>query len=115
MNSPLQWVRENLVLPFVMVVLTAIAAGVYQATEIDGRGYATLGRMYLEGTDRYRANLEAVANSGPISKWAFTGLLRDFWTDAHGLMLPGSDQKPTEAERAALMEEIKTKAQQRKE
>lgn len=115
MNGLMKWVRENLALPLVMVLLTAIVAGIYELTEIDGRQYATLSRMYFEGTDRYRANLRTIAEDGAINKWTFIGLQRDYFTDAKALTLPPYKEFAIDPERTALMEQIKSNVRQHHE
>ncbi|MFN9473239.1 hypothetical protein [Acidovorax sp.] len=109
MNELFGWALRNLSLPIGMAVLTACAAGLYQSTEVDAQQYRVLRQSYLDGTSRYQANLAGVANGGAVSKWAYTALLRDFWTDASSLSAPGPDDAPgVDAARAELMAQIKS-------
>ena len=111
MNKALKWVRENLAIPLGMVALAAIATGGYMNTEIGARQYEILGKMYTQGSDRFRTDLESSSSNGSISNWGYVGLTRDYWKDADALSLPIDSGNMTDekAARTKMMTLVKSK------
>ncbi|MGD6635038.1 hypothetical protein VWT83_23060, partial [Xanthomonas citri pv. citri] len=89
----------------------ACGSAFYQSQEIDARQYQLAAAMYEEGSDRFRSLLVEEAAQGEITKWNFTALMRDFWSDGVGLTMPlQSDTLSLQDARAQLMVRVQGSA-----
>ncbi|MGP3508655.1 hypothetical protein [Paracidovorax citrulli] len=104
MSNFLGWTKQNLALPLALAAVTACGSAIYQSQEIDARQYQLAAAMYEDGTNRFRSLLVEETAQGEITRWTFTALIRDFWSDGVGLTMPlHSDSLSLQDARAQLM------------
>lgn len=107
MTSCLGWIRQNLALPLAMAAISAGGMAFYQCQEIDARQYQTAATMYEQGSKHFRSVLVEEIAQGKITKWNFTALVREFWSDGKGLTVPlHGDNLSLEEARTLLLSRV---------
>lgn len=96
-------IRQNLALPLAMAAITAGGMAFYQCQEIDARQYQTAATMYDQGSNRFRSVLVEEIAQGKITRWNFTTLVREFWSDGQGLTVPLHGESLSLQEARALL------------
>jgi hypothetical protein len=76
MHKTLAWLRQNALIPGVMIGLTTIVAAVFQMREIDGRQYRSMRMAFKDGPHAFKAATADAMSDGHISRWEYTGLVR---------------------------------------
>lgn len=100
-----RWIALNLGIALGMAAATAVATGLYQASECTADQYATLRSTLEFGSPSYVAELRHAARDGKVSRWTFTALLRTYWENADSLGMRARDGD-LEGQRTALLKAL---------
>lgn len=85
MRSTTLWLKRNAAVPVFMVLVSAAAAALFQAQEVDAHSYRILQNMLKEGSQPFSSALAQATSSGRVSRWDYQGLLQLYWSERASL------------------------------
>ena len=74
--------------PVLIIMFATCGSAIYQAQEADANSYRTLRNAFKQGTPTFKYSVATAISDGKITRWDYAGLLRQYWQESTGLVLP---------------------------
>ncbi|EIF34363.1 hypothetical protein BCh11DRAFT_02165 [Burkholderia sp. Ch1-1] len=105
--TPLKFILRYTAVPFMAIVAVVSWALHHASAEIDARQYAALSGAYTSFPVTLRRDIGQALQSGKLSKWDYSSLVRESLDDGVILDWPSGDNEDVAAEREKLTELVK--------
>ncbi|HEX7909591.1 MAG TPA: hypothetical protein VF534_16110 [Paraburkholderia sp.] len=105
--TPIKFILRYTAVPFMAIVAVVSWASFHSSAEIDARQYAALSRAYASFPVHLRRDIGQALQSGKLSKWDYSSLVRESLDDGVVLDWPLDDKESVATERDKLMALVK--------
>ncbi|KAE8761269.1 hypothetical protein FSO04_04535 [Paraburkholderia madseniana] len=100
--TPIKFILRYTAVPFMAIVAVVSWASHHASAEIDARQYAALSGGYASFPVDLRRGIGQALQSGKLSKWDYSSLVRESLDDGVVLDWPSDDQESVATEREKL-------------
>ncbi len=105
--TPFKFVLRYTAVPAMAIVCVAFWVSLHSSVEIDARQYAALSNSYASFPFAFRRDIADAMESGKLSKWDYSSLVRQSLDDGIVLDWPSGEKADVAVERARLAALVK--------
>ncbi len=105
--TPIKFILRYTAVPFMAIVAVVSWVSLHASAEIDARQYAALSVAYASFPADLRRDIGQALQSGKLSKWDYSSLVRQSLDDGVVLGWPQNDKNDVAAERERLTALVK--------
>lgn len=105
--TPIKFILRYTAVPFMAIVAVVSWASHHASAEIDARQYAALSGAYASFPVNLRRDIGQALQSGKLSKWDYSSLVRESLDDGVVLDWPSDDKEDVGTEREKLTALVK--------
>jgi hypothetical protein len=105
--TPIKFILRYTAVPFMAIVAVVSWASLHSSAEIDARQYAALSGAYASFPVDLRRDIRQALQSGKLSKWDYSSLVRESLNDGVVLDWPSDDKEDVATEREKLAALVK--------